>query len=101
MHAAGQRGIRLCDGDDRTLENILCAGHDLDRLTLSDIHRTDLQVVGVLMLFDGKDASDDDIFNVRAEDGIALDLGAGVGHAVAEFLIRNIGDIDEVGQPFS
>ena len=101
VYAAGQRGVCLGDGDDRALENILRAGHDLDGLALSDIHRADLQVVGILMFFDGKNASDDDVLDVRAEDGVALDLGAGIGHAVAEFLIRNIGDIDEVGQPVS
>ena len=101
VYAAGQGRICLGDRNHRALENILRAGHNLHRLARTDVDRADLQVVGVFVLFNGQNPSDDDIFDVGAEHGVALDLRAGVGHAVAEGFIRNIADVDEVGQPVS
>ena len=94
----------LCHGDgggyDSTLKYVLCARNNLGGLAATDVHLADPQVVGVGVAFHGNDPGDHHVLNVRAEDLIALDLGARVGHAVAIILDIDIADVNEVSKPF-
>ena len=99
-YVAGQLGHGDRRGDDGALKDVLRARDDLCHIAAAEIHLADQQMVAVFVGGDLLDLCDDNIFDVVAKHGVALDLGAGVGHAVAVILNIHIADVNVVRQPF-
>ena len=92
----------LCHGNSRrndsALKNVLCAGNYLLYLR-ADINLTDLKVIAVLVRSNRENTRNNNVFYILAENLIALNLRAGVGHSITIILNVNVRNVNEISKP--
>ena len=82
--AAGKGGVVLGHGDHVAHMDVPCAGGNLHRAVLSNVHLTDPHMVGVRVALHRCDAAYDDIGDLRAQVLSDLHFGPGKGHGLGE-----------------
>ena len=102
LHAAGQRGLVLCNRADLANglgSNVGRTGNDLYRLLLTEVELADFQVVGIRMIHNGEDLAGNNIFDLLTEVVNLLDLGAGHGQLGIILLRGDAGHIGVIRKP--
>lgn len=86
--------------DNVTHVNVPCTGADLNGFFFAHVNHRDEHMVGIRVLFDGKDLSDNDVLYFRAQILDSLDLRAGDGHSLGKISVVFI-DFNKLIEPFS
>jgi len=99
LHATGNPRLVQRNGYNLPHLYICRAGHDLQRLLLSNVEHANLQCVRILMFFNINNLSCYNLFDFRAHLLRSFNHGAGHGKRVGVFLRRNAGHINEFVKP--
>ena len=65
----------------------------------ADINLTDLKVIAVLVRSNRENTRNNNVFYILAENLIALNLRAGVGHSITIILNVNVRNVNEISKP--
>ena len=90
LGAAGDHGVVERDGDVIAFRQVLRGRDDLERCIAPDIDLADPEFVGVLMFFQGKQVTDDDVLELFAFLLVGFDLGTGDGDRFRELSVLDV-----------
>ena len=99
LFTAGQNGFILCNRNDRAGEYVGRTGNDLDRFCFTDIQLADDQFVCIGVGFDGKDLTNNNVFDLFAFDLPAFYFRTGNRHSFGIFTRGNPFELYEIGKP--
>ena len=103
LNAARQKGTVQRRRNEIPLMHILCAGADLNGLSVSDVDLADPHMVRVGVAFDGEDFPHLHVLHGKAEILCGFHFGPGNRHCLGKGSVPYLGDrqVNKLSEPFS
>ena len=100
LHAAGEGGLVLGNGNQIAHMDVPCAGDDLNSLIGANVDLADPHMVGVGVTLQSSDLTHHHVGDLSSQILKTLHLGAGEGHSLRKIFIVCVNG-DKLVEPFS